>query len=74
MNTTTPVITEYDNPKNGGSELALRIDGKYYISSNYGAGYHRLLPVSPSALRNALQYTQAPPHVYDELFDTEKPA
>lgn len=66
MSNTT--MREYKNTKNGGRERVYRIDGKYFINSDWGRGFSgELKPVSRHQMYNCLQYTKAPDQVITDI-------
>lgn len=67
MATKNYVKHEYKNENNGGRERVYRIDGKYYISSDWGTGFHGKTEVSKNDMQDVLAFTNAPKEIAEDI-------
>jgi hypothetical protein len=60
---------EYKNVRNGGRERVYRIDGKFYVSSDWGRGFFGKTEISRSDMESVLVHTKAPAYVVIGIFE-----
>lgn len=58
----------YKNNNNGGREKVSRIDGEYYVQSDFGHGFvNAPKKVSKNDMRGVLEFTGAPQSVFSVI-------